>query len=201
VIRQTKPKAGALRIFAAIFGALFLIDAGIDYTREEDRRSSGYVTPGIVVEKLSSTGEQGTRVMAGRGAPRGAVRTPDFGPYDYAVRILATGSPSAWVIDYRFGCSYGYNGTCYGRDFVEHDLWARLRAGQYVNIRKGKNERGTSRLDENSSWRPVIAKFTISGVLLAFVWLTGPSRRRREWPEPLEVEPKDEIAEAAPAPR
>jgi len=175
--------SGGLRVLGALFGVLALLDAGVHYTLEDGRRSAGRVVSGVVLERLSSSGENGTRRIGGKGMIRrgdhGMVVTGGFRSYDYAVRILATGSTDAWVIDYRYGCSIGINGTCFGRDFVEHDLWTRLRAGQYVNVRQGRNETRTSRLDGNSSWRPVIAKFAISAALLGFVWFTGPPGRRR----------------------
>src|SRR5512132_2901787 len=108
---------------------------------EEDRANYGRVTSGVVIERLSSTGEAGTRTIGGRGFHLD-VRTSGFDPYSTAVRWLATGSFSAFVIDYQFGCASG-TGTCHGRDFVNHDLWARLRAGGHVNVRQSVGERRT----------------------------------------------------------
>jgi hypothetical protein len=49
-------------------------------------------------------------------------------------RLIATGSPAAWVVQYRFSCD-APNG-CSEREFVSKELWMRLRAGQPVNVRQ-----------------------------------------------------------------
>jgi hypothetical protein len=131
---------------------------------EEDRTRYGRVTSGVVVERLSSTGEEHTRTIGGKG--RGViVRTSGFDPYSVVVRWLTLGSPSAFVVDYRYGCSVG-TGTCWGRDFVSHDAWSRLHAGMPVNVRRSTADESMSRLDDNPQWRLALSRTAVGCVLL-----------------------------------
>ena len=131
---------------------------------EEDRTRYGRVTPGIVIERLSSTGEEATRTIGGRRTGAN-VRTVGFDPYSVIIRWLTSGSPSAFVVDYRYGCGAG-TGTCSGRDFVSHDAWSRLRAGTPINVRRSVGETSTSRLDDNPQWRLAMTRTAVGGALL-----------------------------------
>ncbi len=131
---------------------------------EEDRANYGRVSTGIVVERLSSTGEDGTRTIGGR--RRGvAVRTRGFDLYSTAVRFMASGSADAFVIDYRYSCGAAA-ATCYGRDFVSRELWSRAHAGTPVNVRQSPGEKSTSRLDENPQWRVALTRAAFGCLLL-----------------------------------
>jgi hypothetical protein len=146
---------------------------------EEDRGNYGRVVPGLVVERLSSTGEEGTRRVGGRGhSGRVDLHIPGFDPYSTAIRVLTSGSASAFIIDYQYGCTVG-SGRCFGRDFVDHGLWARLRVGGPVNVRQSVGEKSTARLDENPQWRLAITTTAFGGVLLiAAALLSGRLRFR-----------------------
>jgi hypothetical protein len=154
---------------------------------EESRARYGHVTSGVIVEKLSSTGAQGSRRIGRRGGRNQARTRPvvtinGFQFHDVLARTIATGSPSAWVIDYRFPCDTMFG--CFARDFVTEDLWMRLRAGQPVNVRQVRGERMTSRLDENRQWRIAVADLAIGAWLLCMAGiLSGRIRvfRRRGW--------------------
>ncbi len=146
---------------------------------EEDRANYGRVSPGIVTERLSSTGEDGTRTIGDRmNGRRAAVRTPGFDPYSTSVRFLASGSPSAFEIDYRYPCGVG-TGTCFGRDFVSHSLWSRLHDGSPINIRQSPGEKRTSRLDENPLWRLALTRAALGCVLLIVAALLSGRMRLR----------------------
>jgi hypothetical protein len=133
---------------------------------EEDRTNYGRVSAGIVVERLSSTGEDGTRAVGGAGIRRrAAVRIAGFDPYSTLVRFLASGSSRAYVIDYRYPCSAA-QGSCFGRDFVSHSLWSRLHVGSPINVRRSPGEKTTPRLDENPLWGPAVTRAALGCVLL-----------------------------------
>jgi hypothetical protein len=146
---------------------------------EEDRANYGRVSPGIVMERLSSTGEDGTRTIGGRmSGRRPVVRVPGFDPYSTSVRFLASGSPGAFVIDYRYPCGMG-QGTCFGRDFVSHSLWSRLHEGSPINVRRSPGEKAPARLDENPLWRLALTRAALGCVLLiAAALLSGRVRLR-----------------------
>ena len=157
-------------IYALTVGGVLACVAGFGLAVSEEARGRyGRVSSGVVVEKLSSSREDGTRYIGRQGgrdqAPtRPVVTAKGFEFYDVLGRILLTGSPNAWVIDYRFGCDAAP--VCWGRDFVSEDLWSRLRAGDTVNVRRSDGETGTSRLDENPQWGTAFADLAIGGALL-----------------------------------
>lgn len=135
---------------------------------EESRTRDGQVMSGVVEERLSTTGELGTRTIGGgRRFGRGpTVRTTGFDAYQTLTRAVVTGSFDAWVIDYRYPCSVGV-GMCRERDFVPYDLWLRLEAGHTVNVRQSKEETRTARLDENPQRGLALVKTALACVLLA----------------------------------
>ena len=170
-----------------IVGVLACFD-GFDLAyREENRARYGRVSSGVVVEKFSSTGAQGSRRIGRRGGrdqarTRPIVTSKGFQFHDVLARTIATGSPSAWVIDYRFPCDSTFG--CFARDFVDEDLWMRLREGQPVNVRQARGETTTSRLDENPQWRIAAADLAIGAALLGAAGLiSGRIRffRTRRW--------------------
>ena len=144
---------------------------------EEDRSRYGRVSPGVVVDRLSSSGEEGTRTIGGLGSGA-SVRAPDFDPYSVTVRWLTTGSPSAFVVDYRYGCGAG-TGTCWGRDFITHDAWSRLRAGMPVNVRRSIGDESMSRLDDKPQWRLALSRAAVGCVLLMTAGLVSGRVRTR----------------------
>jgi hypothetical protein len=165
LFRPGPPTLGGLALLLTGVGLFAVADGFSLGVLEEDRSNYGRVMPGVVIERLSSTGEEGTRIVGGRGIRgRLVVRTSGFDPYSTFVRWLSSGSPSAYVVDYRYGCGAG-GGTCFGRDFVSHDLWLRLRTGALVNVRRSLGEKSTSRLDENPQWRVAVVT-TATGCLL-----------------------------------
>lgn len=172
--------------YVLALGGVIAFCAGFGLAVIEDARGrDGRVVTGVVVEKLSSTGANGSRQI-GRWGGRNQARRQNivtangFQFYDTLARTLLTGTPVAWVVDYRFPCRAA--ASCLGRDFVTADLWARLQAGQTVNVRQAPGETGTSRLDENVQWSTAFAQLGIAAAMLAGAGLvTGrivPFRRR-----------------------
>ena len=156
---------GALAL--AGVGVFPLIDGFSLAVVEESRARYGQVVSGIVEERLSTTGELGTRTIGGgRRHGRGpTVRTTGVDVYETLTRAVMTGSFDAWVIDYRYSCSTGA-GLCRERDFVRHDLWLRLESGHTVNVRQSKDETRTARLDENPQLGLAIVKTALACLLL-----------------------------------
>lgn len=164
---------GALALAGA--GAFALIDGFSLAVIEESRARYGVVVSGVVEERLSTTGELGTRTIGGRNRfGRGpTVRTTGFDAYQTVSRALLTGSFDGWVIDYRYPCSVA-GGRCREREFVSHDLWLRLEAGHTVNVRQSKDETRTARLDENPQRGLALVKAAMACVLLTIaLWTSG----------------------------
>jgi hypothetical protein len=134
-----------------VLGVMACFDGFTLAYREENRARYGRVTSGVILEKFSSTEAQGSRYIGRRGGRDQVRRRPivtitGFRFHEVLARLIATGSPAAWVISYRFSCDAPRG--CSERDFVSEELWMRLRAGQPVNVRQAKGESMTARLDE-----------------------------------------------------
>ena len=155
-------------------GAIALFDGFSTAVLEESRARYGQVVSGVVDERLSSTGESGTRTIGGRGTFRRGptVRTSGFDVYESVTRALLTGSFNAWVIDYRYPCLVS-GGRCRGRDSVSHDLWLRLDVGKTVNVRQSKDETRTGRLDENPQRGIALVKTAIACLLFALAGIVS----------------------------
>jgi hypothetical protein len=171
--RYSSRRAGSLAgltFLCAATGALALCDGFYTAVREESRARYGHVTSGVVIERFSPAGENGTRAIGGRrrwgNSGRSTVKTTGFDLYQQTARLLLTGSTDGWVIDYRFPCSVG-RGTCYGRDFVDRELWAKVRAGDTINVRQSAGETTTARLDENPQTPLALVKTAMACVLFA----------------------------------
>lgn len=182
---------GLLTYGLAVAGALALFDGGTLLVREEMRARHGRVTPGVVVEKYSSTGADGSRSIGrglGRSGPQRSQRIvtiKEFQLHDVLARWIVTGSPNAWVIAYRCNTRPG----CYGRDFVTEAQWRRVAEGQAISVRQTDAEDMEGRLDGYPQWRTALADITIGAILLLFArvawgglalfrgpaWITAPA--------------------------
>jgi hypothetical protein len=143
---------------------------------EENRARYGRVTSGVVVEKFSSTGAQGSRRIGTRGGRNQARTRPivtinGFHFHDVLARLIATGSSAAWVVEYRFPCSGPYG--CTERDFVSEELWRNLREGQPVNVRQAQGEINTARLDEYPRWNFAAADIALGAAFLLVAGLVS----------------------------
>lgn len=186
VTRRTAPKDG-VAFLLAIAAGIPLMDGCLLLNRELSRRQDGRVVAGVVVEKLSSTGAASSRTIGGsrrwrrsRAMPT-IVTSNGFEFHDVLARLILTGSPDAWVIAYRYPCST--SGECRQREFVSHDLWSGLQAGQMVNVRTD-GDQNQGRLDENPALSTAIAKVGIGatlGVVAGFVSGRLTLRRRRRY--------------------
>jgi hypothetical protein len=148
--------------FPAWDGALLLY-------REGGRHSSGRITPGVVVGKLSSTGAQGTRTIGGNRFSRPSRRLPavrtanNFRYHDVVARWLLYGSKNAWIVEYQFAC--GRSGACFRREPVPRELWSRLHVGSGVRVKTAKGQRDPGRLEANPQWNLAITKLGIAGCI------------------------------------
>jgi len=168
-------------------GVMAFLDGFMLGVMEETRARDGRVSSGVVVEKFSSSGAQGTRRIGRRGGrdqvhTRPVVTGNGFAFYDPLARLIVTGSADAWVVDYRFPCAGGR--TCFARDFVSGEQWLPLRAGSMVNVRQADWETTTSRIDGDPRWATVFADLGIGSLLLAAAGLVSGRLvlfRRRRW--------------------
>ena len=174
--------------YVLLIGGALALFAGFDLAVLEDSRIRyGHVYPGRVVEKLSTTGAEGTRHIGTYGG-RNQIETQPvvtingFHFYDTLGRLVVTGSPFAWVVDYRFACDAPR--PCSGRDFVPQEVWNRLAPDAAINVRQADGETGTSRLDQNPQWPLAIADMGIgAGLLFIGGLISGRITlfRRHEW--------------------
>jgi hypothetical protein len=182
--KQRFTARGIASYACALAGAFALLAGFTLAVKEADRGRYGRVTSGVVVERLSSTGEEGTRFIGRRSRrrPNAVVTANGFQAHESLARIMIAGSPRAWVVDYRFGCAGGR--MCRGRDFVSEALWRRVRPGQSINVRQADGEATTARLDENPQWPIALAQLGIGAALLlvaAALSRRGGFLRRRVW--------------------
>jgi hypothetical protein len=160
---------GIVAFGLAAGGIMAFADGFMLGVTEEQRARYGRVSSGVVVEKFSSSGAQGTRRIGRRGGrdqarTRPIVTAKGFAFYDPLARLIVTGSPAAWVVDYQFPCSAGR--SCFGRDFVTEEQWLPLRAGSTVAVRQADSETATARLDGSPRWATACADLGIGGLLL-----------------------------------
>lgn len=152
-------------LLIAAVAALAAYDGGTLLFSEAARARHGVVTTAIVVAKIRSPGADGERTIAPRWRRRGPMATQrGFTIHDELARLILTGSPTAWAIDYRYGCEL--DAGCRGRDFVTETLWQRLSVGQTVNVRRAADEIGAGRLDDNPRRATAIVDVAMAGVLL-----------------------------------
>jgi hypothetical protein len=183
--RRTTRREGAA-VLLALVAALPLWDGGLVLAREYGRRDEGRVVAGVVVGKLSSTGEDGSRTIgtrrrwrASRGMPT-VVTSNGFQFHDVLARLAMTGSTDAWFVEYRYPCSSSR--PCWQREEVSHALWSDLRIGQTVNVHTAKGHDGSGRLDGNPPSNTAITKLGIGGTLALLAgFISGRMIRRRKY--------------------
>ncbi len=153
---------GAAAVLSA-FAAWAAYDGAMLAVREYDSAQYGRVQAGVVVNKLSSTGADGSeRISSPRSRrSRRFIMTEGFTIHDVLARLILRGSTNVWAVEYRYTCE---RDACSARDFVPETLWRELRIGQTVNVRQSSG--GGSRLDENPPWHTAIVDVAIAAALL-----------------------------------
>ena len=178
---------GIVAFGLAAGGVTAFLDGFVLAVTEESRERFGRVSSGVVVEKFSSSGTQGTRRIGRWGGrdqkrTRPVVTARGFAFYQPLARLIVTGSAEAWVVDYRFSCDGGR--ACSGRDFVTEEQWSSLHPGATVNVRRADWETTTSRIDGDPRWATALADLGIGSLLLAAAGLVSGRLvlfRRRRW--------------------
>jgi hypothetical protein len=164
---------GAAGVLAASDG---MTRAWREYAFTRDGRS----TPGVVVAQISPTNARKPSVSR-RGQLARDLKTLTIEGsriHDVLDRLILTGSPRAWIIEYRYECERPRE--CHGRDIVPEELWRRLHPGQTVNVRRPNGDAEWSRLDDNPQSGQAIADLTIAAALLvAAAAVSGQFKRRR----------------------
>lgn len=174
---------GGLVLGAA--AALAAYDGTTRALREYASTHGGRVTPGVVLAQIDPT-----RATTQQWVPRrrrwglwrdlGTLTVEGSRLHDVLGRLILTGSPRAWTIEYRYECERPRG--CYGRDIVPRELWSRLHPGQSVNVRRPSLEIESSRLDDNPQWGRAMSDLTTAAALfLAAGAVSGQLKRRRRY--------------------
>jgi len=176
---SSKPGTVAALLIGGL-GAMAAYDGLNLAVHEYARSSDGRVVTGVVLEKTNPTDEDRPRTRAGRRSRLiRNLTTEGSKVHDVLGRLILSGSPTAWIVEYRYPCGGPY--VCRGRDFVPETLWRRLQVGESVDVRLSQN--GTEpRLAENSRWAPVAVNIGIAGAFLLTAGLVSgklTSMRRR----------------------
>jgi hypothetical protein len=157
---------GIAAVIIALLAAHAAYDGATLALREYERARAGRVTMGTVVNKLSSTGANGSAKIRGPRS-RGSRRFGSTGGYalhDEIARVILNGSLNEWVIEYRYACDAPYR--CLGREFVPEALWQRFHVDENVNVRQARTETHSSRLDDNPQWATAAIQLSVAAVLL-----------------------------------
>jgi hypothetical protein len=182
----TSGRYAAASLKALLVGAvaaLALYDGITLGVHEYARAHDGRVSSGVVTGKSSSIDEDGARRTSSRrrwrrGLP---ITAEGYRIHDWLSRLILTGSPTAWIIEYRFACERAVG--CRGLDFVPETRWHQLSNGDPIDVRRGNDEYGSSRLDDNPQWGAAVVDVGIGGTLMLFAGmfsglLSVPGRRR-----------------------
>jgi hypothetical protein len=168
-LTRPMPRRDGFGLLIAFFAAVPLLRGGTLLVAEYERREHGLVSPGVIIGRLSSTGESGSQTIGGSRRWRSSRRMPSivtsrgFQFDEQLARLLTTGSTDAWVVEHRSACDSGRE--CRVREFVSHAQWASLQVGQVVNVRRGKDTSDPGRLDDNPQWGTALALTGIGAVL------------------------------------
>ena len=125
------PRLGVLG--GLLLGAAATLAAYDGTTRAQREYASthdGRLTPGVVVAQIDPTKANTPRVPGRRRLRRDLETLTIEGSrlHDVLGRLILTGSPRAWSIEYRYECERPRG--CYGRDIVPEALWRRLYPGK-----------------------------------------------------------------------
>jgi hypothetical protein len=150
-------------VVLGVFGAMAALDGATVAYAEYARGSQGMVVPGVVLQK-ETTSEQPRRRTRLRWRRTMNLLQPDFMPHDVLGRLILTGSPWAWTVDYRYPCE-SLSG-CRGKVFVSEAQWRRVAAGYPVNVRHAAEDSRSSRLDDYPLLAEAVAHLTMGGLLL-----------------------------------
>ena len=171
---------GGLLLAAAAMLAAY--DGATRAQREYASTHGGRVTKGVVIARSDPTKkDDGPWVPTRRRRLRRDVRAlliEGSRVHDVLGRLILTGSPYAWSVEYRYECERARG--CYGRDIVPEALWHRLYPGQAIDVRRPNLEMDSSRLDDNPQWARAMADLTIAAVLFLIAGAVSGQLKRRQ---------------------
>jgi hypothetical protein len=157
-------------IVAVIFGSMLVNPA----VQESAIRQYGVTRDGVVVDRLSSTGEGRTTKIGLRWDA--TVRTAQYARFplrrstlwfDDFVHLAATGTWHVWVIDYRFNAD---GRSIFGRSYVDHDFWLATRSGGTVRVLYVPGDIGNNRIVESRRLRDVLVMVLLTLLCLGLAY-------------------------------
>jgi hypothetical protein len=171
---------GGLLLGAA--AALAAYDGVTLARREYAATHEGRLTPGVVLAQIDPAkvkkpwvpGRRRLRLLL----DLEALTIEGSRLHDVLGRLILTGSPNAWRIDYRYECERPRG--CYGRDIVPKALWLRLLPGQHINVRRPIGEIDSSRLDDNPQSARAMADLAVAAALLLAAGAVSGQLTRRQ---------------------
>jgi hypothetical protein len=147
--------------------------------REYARTHDGRVTPGVVMAQVDPTKAPRRRVRGRHRLWHDLEKLTVQGSriHDILGRLILTGSPHAWAVEYRYDCERPQG--CYGRDIVPEALWHQLYPGQTIQVRRPNSEIEFSRLEENpQGTKAMLDLATAVALLVAGAAVSGRLKRR-----------------------
>ena len=164
---------GAAGVLAGYDG---LMRAHREYTFSHD----GRVESGVVTGRIDPTKIE-TRRVYGRGRrlrrDLATLTTPDSRLHDTLGRLIRTGSPYAWTIEYRYDCER--HGGCRGRDIVPEAVWQRMHVGQAISVRRPNLDMDSSRLEDHPQTARATMDLAIAAALLLAAGAVSGTLKRR----------------------
>ena len=180
--RRRTPRE-TLGLAVGTLAMLPMLDGGVLLIEEIARQRQGRLTSGVVVGKMAAPwmGQlPSNRERSRRASSRGdadAAASYSFELYGGLARTLATGSPDAWIVEYRYSC--GRTGRCWQQESVSRALWSTLRVGEAVAVRTIAGRETSGRLEANPPWEPALTRLAIGGTLFVLAaWASGALARR-----------------------
>jgi hypothetical protein len=168
---------GVMAVLIGILAARAGHDGIMLAAREYARAEHGAVTRAVVLKKISSLDD----AMRSRGGYRRR-RYRRLMPaaegsrtHDVLGRLILTGSPYAWIVEYRFPCDRPY--ACTGRDYVPEGMWRGIYVGQTIDVRRSDNDADAGRLEQNPQWPKAAVDIVFAAALLL-----GISAASGRWP-------------------
>ena len=175
------PRLGAVAgLLLGAAAALAAYDGVTRARREYAATHEGRVTPGVVLAQIDPAKAKTAWVPRRRRMwyDLETLTTEGSRIHDVLGRLMLTGSPRAWTVEYRYECERPRG--CYARDIVPYELWRRLLPGQRIDVRRPNGEIDASRLDDNPQWTRAMADLGIAAaLLLAAGAVSGQLTRRK----------------------
>jgi len=178
VLCNARPASGrtVAAVVLGVFGAIAACDGGTLAYLEYVRNNDGVVIAGVVTGK-DTTRDQPRQRTRRRWRRRVSLTPEALRPHDFVGRLILTGSPWTWTVDYRYPCESASG--CRGKAVVSEAVWQRLQPGQSVNVRYPVEDSREGRLDEHPLVAMAVVHLVWGGsLLLAGAFLSGRLTRK-----------------------